>query len=97
MPTISQKQVLHLAELAKLNLTPQEVDIYQKELTVIINFIDQLQKVDVDQFLETKQVSQLSNVSRADKINEKLNLDLTIFQKNATLNKRQFEAPKVNL
>lgn len=97
MSIISRKQVIHLADLAKLHLTPQEVDTYQKELTVIINFIDQLQAVDVGKLSETKQVSQLSNVSRIDKVDERLNLDLATLQKNTNLKERQFEVPKIDL
>ncbi len=97
MSIVSRDQVLHLAKLAKLDLTPEEVDLYQRELATIIGFIDQLQEVDVDGSEPTEQVTQLSNVVRADEPNQKLNLSSTDLEKNSRLKQGQFEVPRVNL
>jgi aspartyl-tRNA(Asn)/glutamyl-tRNA(Gln) amidotransferase subunit C len=43
---LSRQQVEHVARLARLNLTPQEIDRYTTELTVILGYIDQLAEVD---------------------------------------------------
>ena len=97
MSIVSRDQVLHLAKLAKIDLTPEEVDLYQRELATIIGFIDQLQEVDVDGSEPTEQVTQLSNVVRADEPNQKLNLSSTDLEKNSRLKQGQFEVPRVNL
>ena len=43
---LSRQQVQHVARLARLNLTPAEIDRYTTELTVILDYIDQLAAVD---------------------------------------------------
>ena len=97
MNQLSKDQVKHLASLARLNLTSNEVDFYQKELTTIIGFIDQLKSVEVDDLPATEQVSQLTNVLRSDEIKPELNLDLKDCQKNhPNMINRHFKVPKVN-
>ncbi len=97
MSIVSRDQVLHLAKLAKLDLTSAEVDLYQRELATIIGFIDQLQKVDVEGIEPTEQVSRLSNVVRDDEVDEKLGLSLLDLEKNHQLEQGQFKVPRVNL
>ncbi|MBN1213372.1 MAG: Asp-tRNA(Asn)/Glu-tRNA(Gln) amidotransferase subunit GatC [candidate division Zixibacteria bacterium] len=43
---ISKEQIKHIAELARLKLTPREIEKYSSELTVILDYIDQLKVVD---------------------------------------------------
>ena len=43
---LSKNQVEHIARLARLQLTPDEVEQYSRELTVILDYIDQLKSVD---------------------------------------------------
>ena len=43
---ISKEQVKHIAGLARLKLTPRETEKYSRELTVILDYIDQLKVVD---------------------------------------------------
>ncbi|MFZ5979722.1 MAG: Asp-tRNA(Asn)/Glu-tRNA(Gln) amidotransferase subunit GatC [Candidatus Zixiibacteriota bacterium] len=45
---ISKKQVKHIAGLARLNLTPKETEQYTRELTAILDYIDQLKVVDTE-------------------------------------------------
>ena len=97
MSIVSRDQVLHLAKLAKLDLTSAEVDLYRRELATIIGFIDQLQKVDVEGVEPTEQVSRSSNVVRDDEVDEKLGLSLLDLAKNHRLEQGQFKVPRVNL
>ena len=97
MSIISREKVLHLAKLAKLDLTEGEVSLYQRELETILGFIDQLKDVDIDQLPPTEQVNGLSNIVREDKVDDQLNLTLDDLAKNATLKNNQFRVPRVNL
>ena len=97
MSKISKEQVLHLAKLARLHLTAEEVDLYQGELASIIGFIDQLQAVDVSQLPATEQVTRLENVTRADRVKKNLRLNLSDLQHNAHLEGRHLKVPRVNL
>jgi aspartyl-tRNA(Asn)/glutamyl-tRNA(Gln) amidotransferase subunit C len=45
--TISREDVLRVAELAQLELTPEEAELYRAQLDEILNYIGKLQKLDV--------------------------------------------------
>jgi aspartyl-tRNA(Asn)/glutamyl-tRNA(Gln) amidotransferase subunit C len=43
---ITKETVFHIAELSCLNLTEEEIEKYQKDLSAIINYIDKLNQAD---------------------------------------------------
>lgn len=47
MKMISKEKVNHIANLAKLNINDNEMEIYQKQLTDILTEIDKILKVDI--------------------------------------------------
>jgi aspartyl-tRNA(Asn)/glutamyl-tRNA(Gln) amidotransferase subunit C len=65
--TISREDVLRIAELAHLELTPGEIELYRGQLDEILNYIGKLQQLDVTnvepmtQMAFTKEVSGLSS------------------------------------
>lgn len=44
---ISREDVVRVAELANLELTPAEVDTYQAQLDQILGYVDKLKEVDI--------------------------------------------------
>ncbi len=66
MANISRDDVLKLAKLARLRLTEDEVDEFAKEFTEILQYVEQLQSIDVAGLKPTNQVTGLTNVTRAD-------------------------------
>jgi len=66
--SISQDQVRHIAKLARLHLTDEEVSKFAGELSSIFSYIDQLNEVDTEGVSETAQVTGLENVTRKDEI-----------------------------
>ncbi len=44
---ITREEVLRVAELAHLGLSPDEVEIYQKQLDAILSYVDKLNEIDV--------------------------------------------------
>lgn len=70
MAKLSREDVLKLAQLARLKLTDQEIDEFSTELTDILGYVEQLQKVDVKDLKPTNQVSGLTNVTRPDLIKD---------------------------
>ena len=44
---ISEEKVRHIADLAKLNVTSEEMSKYQQQLTDILTEIDKILKVDI--------------------------------------------------
>ena len=68
MSHLSKQDILKLARLARLRLTDSEVEKFQKELSSILEYVEQLNSVDVSGLTPTYQVSGLTNVARTDEI-----------------------------
>jgi aspartyl-tRNA(Asn)/glutamyl-tRNA(Gln) amidotransferase subunit C len=68
MVKLSREDILKLARLARLDLSEAEIDEYGTELSEILQYVEQLQSVDVSGLLPTQQVTGLVNVQRPDEI-----------------------------
>lgn len=66
MSKLTRDQVLKLAHLSRLKLTDEEVERFREELSKILEYVEQLDKVDVTGLEPTYQVTGLKNVMRAD-------------------------------
>jgi aspartyl-tRNA(Asn)/glutamyl-tRNA(Gln) amidotransferase subunit C len=63
---IDREQVLHVARLARLRLTDDEVGQMSHELSSILDHIEKLEELDLDGVEPTSHVVQLENVLRED-------------------------------
>jgi aspartyl-tRNA(Asn)/glutamyl-tRNA(Gln) amidotransferase subunit C len=63
---ISREDVEHVAALARLGLTGDEIDLMQGQLNRILEAVNQLQSVDTSSVGPTATVIQLENVMRED-------------------------------
>jgi aspartyl-tRNA(Asn)/glutamyl-tRNA(Gln) amidotransferase subunit C len=63
---IDRDQVLHVARLARLRLTAEEVEKMSSELSSILDHIEKINELDLDGVEPTSHVVQLENVLRAD-------------------------------
>lgn len=70
MTTLTREDVLKLARLSRLSLTDEEVDEYLKELQSVLQYVEQLQDVDVSDLKPTSQVTGLTNVMREDAVKD---------------------------
>lgn len=70
MSKLTREEVLKLAQLARLSLTDEEVEEFRKELSEILQYVEQLQAVDIDGLKPTNQVTGLTNVMRDDKVKD---------------------------
>ena len=70
MVKLTREEVLKLAKLAKLSLTDSEVEQFTKEISEILGYVEQLQKIDVNGLEPTYQVTGLTNVMRKDEIRQ---------------------------
>lgn len=68
MADLSRDDIIKLAALARLDLSEDEIAEYSQELSAILQYVEQLQGVDVDGLQPTHQVSGLTNVMRDDEI-----------------------------
>lgn len=63
---LTRKQVVEIAELARLTLTEDEITLYQEQLSAVLEYADRLQIADTDAILPTATVLPARNVMRAD-------------------------------
>jgi len=63
---IEREQVLHVARLARLRLSDQEVERMAGELSGILDHVDRIAELDLDEVEPTSHVIALENVLRAD-------------------------------
>ena len=66
MASITRADVEHVADLARLHLTDEEVDRMQAQLSNILDAIETLRDVDTSHVGATASVIQLENVMRDD-------------------------------
>lgn len=69
---LSKDQVKHIAKLANLKLTEAEISKFQKQLLKILDYVEQLNKLDTRKVKSTSQVTGLENVLREDKPRQSL-------------------------
>lgn len=65
---LTKEDVLKVANLARIELTDDQVVKFQKQLGAVLDYIEQLNKVDTQGVEETAQVTGLENVTRADEV-----------------------------
>ena len=64
---LTREEVIKIAQLARIELSEQEVEKFQKDLSTVLEYVDELKKVDVEGLEEVSQVTGLVNVQREDK------------------------------
>jgi aspartyl-tRNA(Asn)/glutamyl-tRNA(Gln) amidotransferase subunit C len=78
MADISRDDVLHVANLARLHLTDEEVDRIRVQLSNILDAIETLRDVDTSAVGPTASVIQLENVMRDDVARSALSRDAAL-------------------
>lgn len=66
MADLTRDDILKLAQLARIDLSDDEVAEFADELTSILQYVEQLQTIDVGGLQPTSQVTGLVNVTRDD-------------------------------
>jgi aspartyl-tRNA(Asn)/glutamyl-tRNA(Gln) amidotransferase subunit C len=67
---LTKDEVRDVALLARVGITDEEVDMYQKDLSTVLGYFDKLQEVDTDGVEEIGHITGVTNVYRADKVVE---------------------------
>ena len=65
---ICRVDVEHIAKLARLKLSEQEIDRYQRDLSAILEYVDQLNELDTDNVEPTAHPLPIHTVLREDTI-----------------------------
>jgi aspartyl-tRNA(Asn)/glutamyl-tRNA(Gln) amidotransferase subunit C len=63
---IGREQVLHVAKLARLRLSDEEIERMSSELSGILDHIEKIEELDLDGVEPTSHVVNLENVLRPD-------------------------------
>ena len=91
---ISKEEVRHIAELARLRLTEEETETYSRQLGDILNYVEQLNELDLGEIEPLSSVLDLVNVQRRDEIRR--GLDRTEVMANAgSSDQGFFKVPRV--
>lgn len=72
MPDITSEQVAHLADLARIALTPDEIEKMTEELSLIVDSVAKVTEVATPDVPATSHPVPLENVSRPDVVGETL-------------------------
>lgn len=65
---LTKEQVQHIAKLARLHLTEEEMERYAGQLTDILTYVEVLKELDTSNVKESSQVTGLSLDPRADQL-----------------------------
>ena len=77
---IERDQVLHVARLARLRLSDEEVDRMAGELSVILEHVETMNELPLEEVEPTSHVVQLENVLREDVPRDSLPRDVALDQ-----------------
>jgi aspartyl-tRNA(Asn)/glutamyl-tRNA(Gln) amidotransferase subunit C len=72
---LSREEVLHIAALAKVGVTEADVEIFQEQLSNILENFEVLQKLDTEGIRPTAQSIALQNVIKSDEVRPSLSPD----------------------
>jgi len=70
MVNLHDDNVRHIAKLARLKLSEEEVQKFTKELSSILGYVEILNELDTENVEPTAQVTGLTNVFREDVVHE---------------------------
>ncbi len=70
MAHLTRDDVLKLARLARIDLTEDETEEFTAEFSAILQYVEQLQSIDIEGLEPTSQVTGLTNVKRPDEVKD---------------------------
>jgi len=92
--TITTNEIVHIAELARLHLTETEIKSFSKDLSEILDYMNQIDKVDVSNIKPTDSTLSLHTILRPDEEHQSLSLD-ELLRNAAKVDKGYFSVPPV--
>jgi aspartyl-tRNA(Asn)/glutamyl-tRNA(Gln) amidotransferase subunit C len=91
---VTIKEVEHIAKLAKLEFTDTEKEKFTHQLNQILEYVEQMNKLDTSNVEPLSHVIELSNVFRADEVKQGVSTEEAL--KNAPSKTEEFfKVPKV--
>lgn len=94
MAIISKEEIIHIAKLASLNLSDEEIESYTNDMEDILEFANIINSVNTDGMSETIVANEKSNVLRKDEVVNFENREL-LLQNAPSQDEGMFRIPKV--
>jgi aspartyl-tRNA(Asn)/glutamyl-tRNA(Gln) amidotransferase subunit C len=91
---ISKEEIIHIANLASLNLSEAEIERYANDMTEILEFANMINSVDTDAVNETIGANEKYNVFRKDEVVQSIDRDI-LLQNAPSKDDGMFRIPKV--
>lgn len=66
---INDETIINIAELARLELSLEEIEWFKNDMTNILNHFDKLSEINTDSVSPVSQITWLLNITRNDEIN----------------------------
>lgn len=67
---ISKDEVKHIASLARIGLGEEEVEKFSEDLSAVLDWIDELKKVDIENVEPTAHITGVENETREDNFSD---------------------------
>lgn len=91
---LTEEQVRHVAKLARLNLSADEVQMFTRQLGDILEYVEKLNEIDTEGIEPTAHAADVKNVFREDKAKQGMGVEKVL--KNAPARDGNFfTIPKV--
>ncbi|TQS44213.1 Asp-tRNA(Asn)/Glu-tRNA(Gln) amidotransferase subunit GatC [Cryptosporangium phraense] len=94
MPAISREEVAHLARLARLAVTDDELDTFAGQLDVILGSVARVSEVAADDIPPTSHAVPLTNVLREDVVRPSIDREMVLLAAPAAEDGR-FRVPRI--
>lgn len=92
--SLSREEVTHIALLARLELSEEEKGLYQQQLSTILDYVAQLQKLDTSRIQSTSSMLLPNSRLREDKPRAGLSIEEALSNAPHVEN-RQFRVPHI--
>ena len=91
---ISKEEIIHIAKLASLSLTEEEIERYAKDMTDILEFAEVVNSLNTDEIKETVGINGEYNVFRKDEVKQSMSKE-DVFKNAPSQDDGMFRIPKV--
>lgn len=92
--SISKQEVLHIAQLAQLELSDERAERFGKQLGNILAYVEQLNELDTTGVEPTSHVLAVENVLRSDSVSHRLS-STEVFQNAPDQDGAYFKVPQI--
>lgn len=76
---VSREHVERISHLARLSLSAEQIEKFCHELTIILDYVDQLRAVNTEEAGSCRPASDFGNLIREDSVRQSLQIDKALF------------------